>query len=792
MAGSFKWPTPPHFTAAPDSGWPKECLVVFNDGRKALGNLLRFFPHEKRVEFQPRGGDGGELDIAFDSIKNLILTQPVSLTRHSTALETLAEDLTPAPETQEFRVEFKDGERLVGETMGYVPEKFGVFLFLAAKNGHARRCFIPALAINDYQIGPRLGELLVDSAATAKEDVEAGLHQQQQLRSRRLGDYLIASDVLTPEQLALAVKRQQACPHLKLGEALLQEKLITREQLDEGLSHQQQDRKVALGEILVRMGAIDQETLKRTLVRKLGIPFVNPQKFMVDPNVLRLIPENIARKLAVMPLCRMESSLIVAMENPMSWELLDTLRFHSGMTIEPVLALADDIAAAIDAHYGSGRQETNIKELISELEHDNDNEEPPDEQIHESDSALVRLVNKMIVDAFRQGASDIHVETRPGRKNTHIRFRRDGTLVPYLEIPANFRKALVSRIKIMSHLDISQRRKPQDGKIEFKNFGPLGIELRVATIPTANGLEDIVMRVLGGAKPVALDELGLDAERLDQLKKMAAKPHGLFLICGPTGSGKSTTLHSVLRHINTPERKIWTAEDPIEITQEGLRQVQVNPQIGWTFAAALRSFLRADPDVIMVGEMRDQETASTAIKASITGHLVFSTLHTNSASESIARLLDMGMDPFNFADALLGVLSQRLAKRLCQACRKPHAATADEIRDLLEEYCLGTPLAPEAALTRWHSQYADATGQFTLYAAAGCGSCDHTGYRGRIGLHELLVCTPTIKKLIHSRATADAIAATAMAEGMRPLKQDGMEKILQGHTDIRQVRAVTS
>lgn len=792
MAGSFKWPTPPHFTASPGTAisWPEECVVVYNDGRRILGNLLRFLPHEGRIDFQPRSMDA-DLDVQFSKIKHLVLTRPISLTKQSIPLETLAGEIIQAPETQEFSVEFKDGERLAGETMGCVTEKFGIFLFLVTQCSDLRRCFVPAQSFDDYQIGARIGRMLVDHEAAAKADIEAGLQKQQQLRSQRIGDYLTANQVLSRDQLAAAVKRQQASPHLKLGEALLQEKLITREQLEDALSSQNKDRKLALGEILVKMNVIDQETLKWMLVKKLGIPFVNLEKFQVDPNVLRLIPESIARKSLVMPLCRTESTLIVAMENPMDWEPLDILRFHSDLKIEPVLALADEISAAIDTYYGSGRQEANIKELASELEQGSEADESLDEQVNESDSALVRLVNKMIVDAYRQGASDIHIETYPGRKNTRIRFRKDGTLAHYLELPANFRKALVSRIKIMSQLDISERRKPQDGKIDFKNFGPANIELRVATVPTANGLEDIVMRVLGGTKPVPLDELGLEADRLDHLKKIVAKPHGLFLICGPTGSGKSTTLHSLLRYINTPERKIWTAEDPIEITQDGLRQVQVNSKIGWTFAAALRSFLRADPDVIMVGEMRDQETAGIGIKASITGHLVFSTLHTNSAPESIVRLLDMGMDPFNFADALLGILSQRLAKRLCPVCKKPHTATTEEIRDMLDEYCFGTPLNPDAEMDRWRTRYADTLGRIALFTAAGCSSCNDTGYRGRVGLHELLVATPAIKKLVHSRATAKEIATVAMTEGMRPLKQDGMEKILQGSTDIHQVRAVS-
>ena len=792
MAGFFEWPTPPHFACAPGAAaqWPEECLVVFNDGRKVSGELQRFLPHEGRVRFQPHGVD--EVDVEFGKIRYLVLSRPIALTRKSELLETLAGEALHLPSTQKLTVEFNDGERLASDTRGYVIEKFGIFLFLVVKSVGLKRCFVPAQSFRSYELGSRIGQMLVEENAASPQDIDAGIQQQEKLRSKRIGEYLMESRVFTSEQLAAAIKRQQATPALKLGEALLQEKLITEQQLQQALLQQKKDRRLALGEILIRMGVIDKETIRWMLVKKLGIPFVTLKTFEIDTGVLTLIPESIARDLAVMPLCRTGQTLIVAMENPINWEPLDALRFHSGLKIEPVLALGEEITAAIEAHYAAAREATAAKEMASELAQESANGEPIEEPVHESDSALVRMVNKMIADAYGQGVSDIHIETYPGRKNTRVRFRKDGVLRLYTEIPAHFRSALVSRIKIMSQLDIAERRKPQDGKIDFRNFGYVNMELRVATIPTANGIEDVVMRVLAGAELMPLEGLGLAADSLEHLKRIAAKPYGMFLVCGPTGSGKSTTLHTILRHINTPERKIWTAEDPIEITQEGLRQVQVNARIGWTFAAALRSFLRADPDVIMVGEMRDEETASSAIKASLTGHLVFSTLHTNSAAESIARLLDMGMDPFNFADALLGVLSQRLARSLCTACRKPRTATADEIDELAQEYCVDTPVKPETAIQRFRRLFAGTAGGFTLFSAAGCARCNNTGYQGRLGLHELLVVTPVIKRLIHSRAVAEEIARVAITEGMRTLKQDGIEKILLGRTDIAQIRAVAS
>jgi type II secretory ATPase GspE/PulE/Tfp pilus assembly ATPase PilB-like protein len=415
------------------------------------------------------------------------------------------------------------------------------------------------------------------------------------------------------------------------------------------------------------------------------------------------------------------------------------------------------------------------------------------------DNEIVKLVNKIIIDAYNQGVSDIHIEPFPGKAKTEIRFRRDGSLQPYIEVPSAYRDPIVTRLKIMCDLDISERRKPQDGKIKFKKYGPLDIELRVATVPTAGGMEDVVMRILASGEPLPLEKMGFSKRNDATLRKVISKPYGLFFVCGPTGSGKTTTLHSVLKFLNTPETKIWTAEDPVEITQKGLRQVQMNPKAGLNFATAMKAFLRADPDVIMVGEMRDKETTSTGIEASLTGHLVLATLHTNSAPESIIRLLDMGMDPFNFSDALLGILAQRLAKRLCK-CKQAYTPDEAELKMVMAEYAeelkntaswAKDPAASQKALLdEWKREFADKDGKFTLYKPVGCDACGGTGYKGRVGLHELLVGTDPVKKAIQSHARVAELLAIALDEGMRTLKQDGIEKVLQGITDLHQVRAV--
>jgi len=454
----------------------------------------------------------------------------------------------------------------------------------------------------------------------------------------------------------------------------------------------------------------------------------------------------------------------------------------------------------VNQFYGQEKAEVDL-DLDKMLEDDAplEGSETVDEASAAADNELVKLVNKVIVDAFNQGVSDIHIEPYPGKAKTEIRFRKDGSLAAYLEIPSSYRAALAARIKIMCDLDISEKRKPQDGKIKFKKFGPLDIELRVATIPTAGGVEDIVMRILAAGEPIPLEKMGFSPRNLESLQTAVSKPYGLFFVCGPTGSGKTTTLHSVLKYLNTPDTKIWTAEDPVEITQKGLRQVQVNKKAGLDFAAVMKAFLRADPDIIMVGEMRDKETTGTGIEASLTGHLVFATLHTNSAPESIIRLLDMGMDPFNFADALLGILAQRLAKRMC-SCKQAYVPEPAELTSFLREYCeelMATARfkadpkgSMEAVYKDWVKLYGNDKGQLQFYKPVGCDKCGGSGFKGRCGLHELLIATDALKKLIQEHARVAQMLAQCLEDNMRTLKQDGMEKCLTGVTHIKEVRAV--
>ena len=793
-AQRFVWPAPPYYEFSDPSQHSDECMLVFRDGAKTSGTMLDFRPDEAQLKF--RSHDSSEdLNFAFSSLLRVQLLQPVALRRQPMPIDD-SEALFAASERQPFAIGLANGKTFLGETVGAVHALCGLFLFPPEQEGYVTRWFVPADATRSASIGKPLGEMLVDENLASAEAVDVALSKQQAMRARRFGDYLTEHQIVSPEQLSTALKQQRAQPMQKIGETLVDLGYLTEDELQEALAIEARDRSVPLGQILADMGVVDAEVVNALMARKLGVPFVNLKNFHIAPEVLKRVPAAVAHRFQTLPVAEAENSLVVAVENPTDMAKLEGLRFVAGMKLLPVMASGDDIRAALERCYGPTQAaapvaavrkapDVGIGELTHRLSVETADADLDEQQSAAQDSALVQLVNKMIVDAIEQQASDIHVETNAAGRNLRVRFRKDGVLVPYLDLPSKFRKALVSRIKIMCHLDITERRKPQDGKIEFRRFGPLDVDLRVATIPTAGGLEDVVMRVLAAATPVPLAELGFDPQTLESIKHLITRPHGLFLACGPTGSGKTTTLHSLLGSINTAETKIWTAEDPIEIAQPGLRQVQVNPKIGWTFAAAMRSFMRADPDIIMVGEMRDAETAKMGIEASLTGHLVLSTLHTNSAPESVIRLLDLGMDPFNFADALLGVLAQRLVRRLCPDCKTGYAASTPELEELATEYC-GDHGDPGKVLQGWRSQRKG----IVLYRAKGCAKCDRTGYKGRMGIYELLVANAAIKRLVQTRAPVQEIAAAARANGMRTLKQDGIDKVIRGLTDLQQVRTV--
>ncbi|HSC55567.1 MAG TPA: ATPase, T2SS/T4P/T4SS family, partial [Nitrospira sp.] len=567
---------------------------------------------------------------------------------------------------------------------------------------------------------------------------------------------------------------------------------ISQNELDNAIAEARKSISSDLESILIEKYKVPKLDIGKSIAQFHKCPYIEySERTLVDIELLRNLNVDYLKKNHWMPLKRDRTAIEILTDDPGDLDrVADIKRTFPGLNIRFAVSLRRDISQFLNSATGGGdggggrKLDENVSDILGELVTEAQAEAMEESGLggglDENDSAIVRLANQIIADAYRQNASDIHIEPYGEKRETLVRFRVDGDCFEYMKIPQSYRRAIVSRLKIMASLDIAERRKPQDGKIKFKLSESREIELRVATIPTAGYNEDVVMRILAASEPLPLDKMGFSDRNLKAIKEIAEKPYGIILCVGPTGSGKTTTLHSVLGFINTPDIKIWTAEDPVEITQYGLRQVQVQPKIDFTFAKAMRAFLRADPDVIMVGEMRDKETAEIGIEASLTGHLVLSTLHTNSAVETVTRLLDMGCDSFSFADAMLGVLAQRLARRVCKDCKEQYVGTKEEYEEIRQGY------SPES----WDKLGIPQDNTFRLSRGKGCENCNRSGFKGRVALHELLLGTDKLKRLIQTKAKTEEMVKAAIEDGMTTLMQDGIQKCLQGLTTFKEVKAV--
>jgi type II secretory ATPase GspE/PulE/Tfp pilus assembly ATPase PilB-like protein len=611
-------------------------------------------------------------------------------------------------------------------------------------------------------------------------------HEFSEIDSQRIADLA--------ETLGIAFRNlQQLSQRIPTRyDMLVKNDLITDKELDRAFALANQNKE-DVEHVLMHNFHIRKEDLGNALANYYNTVFVDLSWASVDAEGLYDgLNIDYLRKNRMVPLLFQEGKVVLAAADPHDQaSLYEIQQVFRADYVEVQLALPSDIDAflhRLQAPPPSGEKqekkmegmEQSFAEIIEKIE--SDAESSAKEKVDKQDTEqrpIVMLVSKIIEDAYRQKASDIHIEPYGKVRDAEVRFRIDGQCQNVLSVPRNHIKPVIARLKILADLDISERRRPQDGKIKYRTSGGKDIELRIATIPTADGNEDVVMRVLADSKPLPLKDI-MPERIFHRFEPLIHRPYGIILVVGPTGSGKTTTLHSALSFINTPEKKIWTAEDPVEITQYRLRQVQIKPKIGLTFAAAMRSFLRADPDIIMVGEMRDQETARMGIEASLTGHLVFSTLHTNSAAETITRLIDMGMDPFNFADALQGILAQRLVRTLCQECRQAYHPDKNEYAHLKKLY--GDRFDQDVS-----HPYADS---LTLYRPKGCEKCSNTGYKGRAGLYELLVKDEELNRLIIERATVEQIRQAAVTAGMTTLLQEGIQMVFAGRTDFNQVMSV--
>ena len=558
--------------------------------------------------------------------------------------------------------------------------------------------------------------------------------------------------------------------HDDIGKKLIEARLIDPAALAKA---QQQMKSVGGGltATLVKVGAISEENLLDFLSRFYGVPALDLRSFEPDLALTRLLPSEVATKFMALPVSRSGRRLIVAMANPTNIFAIDDIKFITGYDVNPHVASEGSLKRALDRAYDSaGTMADVMKSIDDELAVVEETEEPEDAGVAAADEApIVKLVNSLIFDAVRKGASDIHME--PYEKTLRVRFRIDGVLQEMMSPPFKFKAAIISRLKIMAELDIAERRVPQDGRIKIKVQGRT-IDLRVSSLPTIFG-EKIVMRILDKSNlNIDLEKLGFEAAAMKEFVSAIANPYGMVLVTGPTGSGKTTTLYSALSRVNTPEVNVMTAEDPVEYNLDGINQVLVNDAVGLSFAAALRAFLRQDPNIIMVGEIRDLDTASIAVKAALTGHLVLSTLHTNDAPSAIGRLVDMGIEPFLVCSSVNLVLAQRLVRRVCANCKKLITLSDEVLREL--------QLAPEDA----------ATG--TFYLGGGCVDCGNTGYRGRQGVYEVMPLSPKLRELVLERASASEIKKMAIGEGMLTLRRDGLMKLKRGMTTTEEILKETA
>lgn len=545
----------------------------------------------------------------------------------------------------------------------------------------------------------------------------------------------------------------------KLGELLVDYKYITEEQLKEAIAKQENSDK-RLGDILVEMGYLDEEDLIQVLEFQLGTPHVDLSNYIFGPHLAQYIPEHIARRHNVIPLEQDGKFLRVAMSDPTNLVAIDDIEMVSGLKVDPLIASSKEIQQAINQVYSLGEDDTN--DIFASLDDFQGNEEPELDELQEmvEDAPIVRLTNLIISQAIQMRASDIHIE--PQEKDVRVRYRIDGVLKENMTTPKYTQAALISRLKIIADLDITKRRIPQDGRVAMNVMG-VKVDMRVSTLPTIYG-EKVVIRLLTKDESlINIDKLGFTEDNYRRFKGLIDQPYGILLVTGPTGSGKTTTLFAALNYLNSPEKNIITIEDPVEYQIEGINQIQANPKTGLTFARTLRSILRQDPDIIMVGEIRDEETARIAVRAALTGHLVLSTLHTNDAVSSITRLIDMGIPPYLVASTVIGVIAQRLVRRLCDSCKEKYEPGIEEKKIL---------------------QIEEST---TLYRAKSCQNCNSTGYNGRLAVHEVLVVDKRIKEMIVNGAHEQEIKNYALEKGMKSLREDGIKKVKDGFTSFEEM-----
>ena len=706
------------------------------------------------------------VELPFGKLRYLVFTRelPISAEPHPVG------EAAAAGAVQPFQVTFVDGQSVKGTTRGSLEDSAGLHLFKPLKGGGVQRLFIPRQAIKTHRIGPLLGDALVKESSVRPQDVVSALGRQETARGKPLGEYLLADAVLNPEQLTQAIDQQatRGDEERPLGRLLVDAGRLTQEQLNTALVNQLQDRSKKLGETLNEMGAVEAEVVPKALAGKLGIPFVRLKDFEFDPEALAYVPREIARRYHLIPLCLYQDRLVIALDDPTNPEAIDVVQFVTGRNVELAIATREDIEAAIADNYDG---EETIEDDIFAAEGTAVDESAEDEQNMGllkaeqmgKEKPIVRLVNRIIIEAVRRRASDIHV--RPEEHEVNLLYRIDGTLIKIRSFTKSLLPAVISRIKIIGRMNIAERRLPQDGRTRVVDHAN-AVDLRISVIPTVNG-ESVVIRLLNtqvGMK--SIDQLDFSPHDAEVITDMLHKSYGLILVTGPTGSGKSTTLYAALQEVIAQNVNVITVEDPVEYHIGGIEQIQANSVPGYTFAKALRHILRHDPDVIMIGEIRDQETGKIAVESALTGHLVLSTLHTNDAAGAVTRLLEMGVEPPLLNATLLGALAQRLARRNCPHCIR------EEAPEPLERKSLGV------------------SEDEVFYEGAGCEHCNNTGYLGRMAVYEMLTLTPALRELIQKGEPVEVLRAQAIKDGMVPLTENALTQARQRKISLSEVYRV--
>jgi len=823
----FAWPTPPFAAyALPEpQRAPLTCEIEGRTGNLMTGELMAMDVSAgiARVQVPP---ERISLPMRFDQIRRITLRTPtVPLARQAAASAEPASAPAPAatpaePASEEhtqvlehhaaqpYTVHLHGGGSVGGVTVGHVENEVGLFLFAPLDDrGTVQTSFMPRSAYDRALIGERLGKLLVEEAAITPEQVEQAVQIQKKNRGQKLGELLVARQIVTPEQLLAALDKQARMPMVRLGEALVALGYVTDEQLGEALGQQITERMQPLGEVLLSREWVTQQQLRVALARKLGYPVVNLSTFKPQIEALARLPVDLARTLEVLPLVHRAGRLVVAMQDVTRQAVLEQLQTLTHCTIAPALAGTGDLTAAIERGYdrlpmpdleGGSAASGAVAEAGDAADPASGRRAGKASKTDKADRAsgpVVQLLVTLVADAMGRGASSIHLENHPSEDKLWVRLRREGRMEPHSELPGSYRNSLIPRIKTLAEMDVQDTRRPQEGRLAFSRLMQAHkIELRVTTLPTHGGFEDVVLGLPTRLKTLKFDGLGLTAQDQTRIAAMLKRPSGMVLTVGPARSGRTTTLFAELALVNQPDRKIVSIEERIEMGLPGVRQIEVHPRAGHTHEQALRAVMSADADIILIDTIRDAATARLATEAAVSGRLVLASMAGRTASEAVQRLLDMGVEPWNLGDALLGVHAQRLLRRLCSACRMSRAAKDPEIDEWIEGYFHGAAVeAAEAERAQlragWLERYGR-DGRLRRYQSAGCERCRDSGYRGRVAVHELLVINRELRRLIRAGAPAWNIQRQGLVDGMRTLRQDAVEKMLAGLTSLDEVRSV--